>query len=353
MINLIVINLENYLKNSKSFILLSLLILFSSCGDRPKSESSNSASSDGDKTQSNLTINGELETQYSVKEIVQCALVDIERNRLTPLNFYSRRLRRRTQERLDAQIPEVLTKSIVNDLRSKSQQTKLTPSKFWSLLDVNLERKLSQNLINNNVLRSEKAYRQLQQDIAFAFSVYIENETGIHGYRLLSKDEDGKVVITKIGFSENTTGIKVIRPCDNFDTRSIFIPSGLRSPKNITAKILCENRNGEKLSISGSENSTTNEEEIWVNLVSNHLKDNFRLVKDKLNITKDSRKSRTLLYNSNEVYNYRYLKFDISKKSSNKPDSIKRIELTAYKNNGEEVKVKKLKCTTLKELKLP
>jgi hypothetical protein len=328
-------------------ILLFLTFLVTACGG--EKSSSKSVQAVQTNTQNEVLTDGKLITQYSEKEIVQCALEDIENNAVTPLNRYSTRLGRRIKSKLHVQLPASLTRKITADLQSKTKQRKLTPSMFWSTLSEKLEKQLTKILINIDVNRSEEDYRRLQQEIAFAFTVYLENPTGDHGYRLLSKRDNGKTKMTAIAFTQKTTSVRVVRPCEKFRMGEIFIPEQLRSPRNITAKILCKNSKGEKLSISGSIDNQYNEE-LWINLVSQNLGDNFKLIKNKVNIIEDRRKSRSLFYEGNEIYNYKYVLFDIKKIYSSKPDSIKELDFTAYTNGGRLIKVKDLKCKTVKEL---
>ena len=339
------------MKNPKKLIVLSLLLALISCGGEDLSKSSK-VTPVSNQGQSEILTSGELITQYSVKGIVQCALEDIENNPVSPLKYYSTRRQKRVSSKLHVKLTASLTKRITQNLQSKTKNKKLTPSSFWTILDDDLQRDLSKILINSNVNRTEEDYRRLQQEVAFAFTVYIENPTEDHGYRLLTKSQDETVKVTKIGFTQFTQAIRIIKPCADFDISTVYIPEGLRSPRNITAKILCENTDKEKLSISGSLNNRTQEEEVWIHLVSKDLKDNFRLMKRKINTLEDKRKRKTLTYEGNEIYSYKFIVLDITKESPSQKDSIKKLDFVAYANSGDVIKVKKLSCKTLKELKL-
>ncbi len=308
-----------------------ILATMISCGEGNSNSSSSKVS-----TTSNILVDGDLLTKYAQKSIIECSLRDIENN---PLDYSVRESG--YGQRFDIQVSSVLSRKITDNLQKRGLIEKITPSTFWKVLDSNLKKELNEVLVESDIKRSYEDFLRLQQEVAFAYTVYVENPTYNDGYRI--EMSDGRK--TLMAFTEYTKAVRSISPCENFEMNSVEVDTNLLKPADITARVSCQNKDGERLLIDEYKNK-----DIFLSVNANEIIENFMFRTKQLQIYKDSRNSRELIYAGD--FNYDYLFFDIDKVHSSKPNSIERIDLQIYPTGSEAVEVNKLDCITIKELTL-
>lgn len=320
---------DSILKKTASLLILATIL---SCGDNKSSSSSPL----GGKTDGVLQA-GELLTKYSEQSVVECSLRDIENNQLDysiQNNSYD--------NHFDIQITSVLSRKITADLQQKGLDQKITPKTFWSVLDSNLRKELNEVIVESDIKRNYAEFVRLQKEVAFAYTVYIENPTYNDGYRLQSIVNETKRS-TLIAFTEYTKAVRNISPCDENDIGDVAEDSTLLKPSDITARISCQNRSGESLLMDEYRSKS-----LFLSLKANEIIEDFILGTKDLQILKDAKRTRELVYTKD--FNYELISFDIDKVHSSKPNSIDRLDLEILPAGSDSIKIKKLNCITIKEL---
>lgn len=244
--------------------------------------------------------------------------------------------------------PQILTDKILKELESYIlEHMEFAPEKFWVAVGPETEKYLNAYLIEKFVTLSDEEFLKLRDFVAFSFLFYFAEDIKEDGYEIHLDNAELPVSKIRIAFTSKAEfeKRKKISLCGKEDIFSVNFQTDeeFLLPSNVTARVICE-RKSDRVRLDVVNDSDVS---LKIQTASNEQKLSLQMADFEVNT---SNRSSKLSYSQNGTELQLELKI---KDVDGKPTLSSRIHsLDARLADGTEISMKRLKCDSVKPLKL-
>jgi len=252
----------------------------------------------------------------------------------------------------DITYPQVLTERVLKEIEAYIRTNqKFAPEEFWIALSSETQTYIDKYLIEEFVGLTDEQFLELRDFVAFSFLFYFQEDDRKSGYEIQLDEED--LPISKIRIAYETSAIfeerKKINFCEQEGLLDItFVEDqAFLKPSNVTARVMCE-KDSNKIRLD-----LVNDTDLTFSVANSKISKILKLHMDDFEKNFSNHgleKASTLKYSQDgtEIE----LKVRVKKKDDQKFLFKKIYSLTAHLNDGTEFSMKKLKCKSVKSLRL-